>query len=78
MIHLSDAELDAVMAAAKPLAPADRSRFLEAVSARLSAYPSDEIGNGSVSRAVRDVLQELQELHWHPAAVGRVGVSKYR
>jgi hypothetical protein len=75
MIHLSDAELDAVMAAAKPLAPADRSRFLEAVAARLSAYPSDEIGSGSVSRPVRDVLQEL---HWRSAAVGRAGTSKCR
>jgi hypothetical protein len=34
-IALSDDQLDAVMRAAAPLAPADRGRFLEAVAARL-------------------------------------------
>jgi hypothetical protein len=52
-IALSDEQLAAVMAAAQPLAFADRSAFLEDVAAALAVLPS--IGDGIVGRVVREV-----------------------
>ena len=49
-IRLSDDELAAVMNAARPLAPRDRDRFLQAVAQAISELP--EIGPGSVHRAI--------------------------
>jgi hypothetical protein len=53
LIALSDEQLAAVMAAAQPLALADRSAFLEDVAAALAALPT--IGDGVVNRVVREV-----------------------
>jgi hypothetical protein len=50
MISLSDTELAAVMAAAAPLQPHQRSEFLRDVSAELARYP--EIGPGVIHRVV--------------------------
>jgi hypothetical protein len=52
-IALTDEQLSAVMAAAQPLAPADRSAFLEDVAAALTALPI--VGDGAVNRVVREV-----------------------
>jgi hypothetical protein len=58
-IALTDQQLDAVMAAAKPLQPADRGPFLEAVAAALQGR---EIGDGTVYLAI----SEAQRKHWDP------------
>ncbi len=55
-ISLSDAELDAVMAAATPLAPALRDEFLRAVARELSTH--GEIGPGLVYRAIKVVQRQ--------------------
>jgi hypothetical protein len=49
-ISLSDRELSAIFAAAKPLALPDRDSFLQAVAELLSAMP--EPGEGDVHRAI--------------------------
>ena len=59
-IALTDEQLSAVMAAAQPLALADRSAFLEDVAAALAALPT--IGDGVVGRVVR----EVQSKYFHP------------
>jgi hypothetical protein len=75
MIKLSDAELDAVMDAARPLEPERRSQFLERVAAELAAIPAAALGPGSVARLVR----QLQHEHWAaPAADAPEFRSKYR
>ena len=47
-LSLSDSELSAIVEAARPLAPRDRTKFVEAVAVELSRYP--EIGPGIVGR----------------------------
>jgi hypothetical protein len=59
-IALTDVELDAIMTAAAPLAPRDRSAFLEDVARELVALP--EIGSGILHR----VLASVQRRHWSP------------
>jgi hypothetical protein len=51
-IALTDAEITTIMAAARPLSPADREAFLEHVAAALAALPMR--GDGVVARTVRD------------------------
>lgn len=48
MISLSDDELQTLMTAARPLAPADRAEFLQTVAAELSRF--EIIGPGTVGR----------------------------
>ena len=55
-IRLSDDELAAVMNAARPLAPRDRDRFLQAVAQAISELP--EIGPGSVHRAIHATFRQ--------------------
>jgi hypothetical protein len=50
----SDSQLEILMAAAHPLAPAARSAFLAAVAARLAGGASD-LGDGAVARACREL-----------------------
>jgi hypothetical protein len=52
LIKLSDAELDAVLQAARPIAPHHRDAFLQAIAAALVAQR--ELGPGMVYRAIRD------------------------
>jgi hypothetical protein len=52
-IRLTDAQLDAVLAAARPLRVADRDAFLQDVAAALQGRP--ELGDGDVYRAIADV-----------------------
>jgi hypothetical protein len=49
-IRFTDAQLDAIIAAARPLAVRDRDAFLQAVAELLQARR--EIGDGDVHRAV--------------------------
>jgi hypothetical protein len=58
-IALSDEQLDAIVRASTPLAPADRSVFLEQVAAELRGR---EIGDGTVYLAIATV----QRRHWRP------------
>jgi hypothetical protein len=51
-IRLSDSELDAVMAAARPLDVGDRDAFLQSVAAALANCT--EIGPGAVYRIVAE------------------------
>jgi hypothetical protein len=60
MLSLSDDELRIVLDNAQPLAPEDRSKFLEAVAVELAKYR--ELGPGVVSRTCR----ELQKRHFAP------------
>jgi hypothetical protein len=59
-LALTDEQLSAIMAAAEPLAPADRSAFLEDVAAALAALPV--VGDGAVNRVVR----EAQSKYFRP------------
>jgi hypothetical protein len=56
MISLSDAELAAVMEAARPIPARDRDQFLRDCAAELSKYP--EIGPGIVSRITSRLQRE--------------------
>jgi len=74
-IRLTDSELDAVMAAARPIAVERRDAFLQDVAAELAALPM--LGAGAVHRAIAMV----QRRHFDPPnlAVGGQGrSSKYR
>jgi hypothetical protein len=56
-IHLSDAELDAVMAAARPLAVEVRDAFLQKIADALARC--SEIGPGAVYRIVAESQREF-------------------
>jgi hypothetical protein len=73
LLALSDSQLEIVMAAAHPLRPDARSRFLAAVAARLAG--AGELGDGAVSRACR----ELQRAYFDPPieTSPRAGLGKY-
>lgn len=68
MISLSDAELDAVMNAARPLQPQARSEFLRALAA---VENQRQFGPGLVHRVARD----LQRRYFDPPDLS--GVAKY-
>ena len=72
-IRLTDAEHDAVLAAARPLAPHLRDVFLKEVAGALASYV--EVGPGVVAH----VCREVQRRHFDPPDIegrGRQG-SKY-
>ena len=72
-ICLTDSQLAVIMAAAEPLAVADRDPFLRDVAARLQG--GDEIGDGFIHR----VIAEVQARYWHPPDLSRnAGTSKWR
>jgi hypothetical protein len=56
-IRLSDSELDAVMAAARPIAPELRDAFLHSVARALASR--GEIGPGIVARTCRELQREF-------------------
>jgi hypothetical protein len=60
VLRLTDAQLDAVLRAAQPLAPADRGAFLEALAQALAGY--QEIGDGQLYVVIR----EVQRRHFDP------------
>jgi hypothetical protein len=74
-LSLSDDQMDAVMRAAAPLHPADRSAFLERMAERLRGV--EILGDGLVSRIAREVQREF----FRPPDLGnprRLGAGKYR
>jgi hypothetical protein len=72
-LRLSDSELDAVFAAARPLDPDLRDPFLRAVANALQGRTI--IGPGVVART----CAELQRQFFHPFDLSRSnGTSKYR
>jgi hypothetical protein len=54
----TDEQIDAIMSAAEPLAPADRTPFLEAVA---SALQGQEIGDGKLYRVLREIQPRYLE-----------------
>jgi hypothetical protein len=71
LLSLSDSQITAVMAAAKVLAPPDRSAFLELLAQELATQRVNgaELGDGAVYRVVR----ELQRRFWDPPHPGTYG-----
>jgi hypothetical protein len=55
-LKLTDEQMDAVLRAAEPLHPVDRSPFLEALAAQLRGR---DLGDGMVGRAIRDVQRKF-------------------
>jgi hypothetical protein len=71
-IALTDEQLDALMRAAQPIAPVNRSAFLQAVA---SALRDREIGDGAVYLAICQAQRQL----WRPPVLERAGgTSKWR
>jgi hypothetical protein len=72
-LKLSDAELDAVLQAARPLPVERRDAFLRAVAGALQSC--DEIGPGVVYR----VVAEVQRQHFDAPdfSHGNAGLGKY-
>jgi hypothetical protein len=70
-IRLTDAELDAVLAAARPIAVERRDAFPQRVAAELRGR---EVGPGLVHRVVAQVQGEF----FDPPLETRTGVGKYR
>jgi hypothetical protein len=58
-IKLTDAELDSIFAASRPLDPAMRDPFLQAVANALQQDCSGEIGPGTVARVCRDMQRQF-------------------
>jgi len=71
-IALTDDELNAVMAAARPIPVDRRDDFLQAVAELLRHCT--ELGPGSVNRAIR----EAQRAHFDPPQLGSGHWAKYR
>jgi hypothetical protein len=71
-ISLSDDELAAVLAAARPLERGQRDGFLQAVAAELKAR-GPILGPGTVNSAIRAV----QRRFFDPPDLSRHGVGKY-
>jgi hypothetical protein len=73
-LRLSDSELDAVFAAARPLAVERRDAFLQEIASLL--HGCVEVGPGTVHRAI----EQAQRRHFDPPDLGRVPAakSKYR
>jgi hypothetical protein len=71
-LALSDSEITTIMAAARPLSPADRQSYLEHVAAALTALPL--LGDGVVARTCREVFRQ----HWRaPELDPRAAAGKY-
>jgi hypothetical protein len=76
VVHLTDAQMAAVLAASHPLAPERRSDFLVDVARELAALPA--IGDGAVHRVVMVVQRKyfdppLDARTTHGAHAGKYG-----
>ena len=69
-IRLSDSELDAVMAAARPIPVERRDAFLQDVAALLRGR---EVGPGTVHRAI----EQAQRAHFDPPDTGTGSRSRW-
>ena len=76
-IKLTDAELDAVFSAARPLDPDLRDPFLQAVAHALQQDCSSEIGPGTVARVCREMQRQFFDSpdSTAPCRAGRVRVA---
>jgi hypothetical protein len=74
-LRLSDSELDAVMAAARPLPVALRDSFLHAVAHELAGHK--EVGPGVVHQVCREQQRIFMNGAW-PDFSRASGASKYR
>ena len=72
-IKLTDAELDAVFSAARPLDPDLGDPFLQAVAHALQQDCSGEIGPGTVARVCREMQRQFFDPP--PCRAGRVRVA---
>lgn len=70
-LALTDDELAAIMSAAAPLQPHQRSQFLRDVVAELAKY--EVVGPGIIGR----VTAKLQREHLNPSRLHHHGVSKF-
>lgn len=70
-LALTDAQIAAVMALARPLSPDQRSRFLELLAAKLNGQR--ELGDGAIYRLCR----ELQRQYFEPPEFGIDNGNKY-
>ena len=66
-LALSDEQLDAITSATRPLQPQERQAFLAALGIMFQGR--DEIGDGELARALRDVQRE----HFRPPTETEVG-----
>jgi hypothetical protein len=66
-IPLTDSQMSAIARTCETLHPADRDPFLRAVTARLSG---EVIGDGSISRAIRDLISTGHYRTQMTAAIG--------
>jgi hypothetical protein len=71
-LALTDDQMTAIMAAAEPLPPGNRSLFLADVARALAGR--DEIGDGTVGRIVREVQRRFLAPTVTPPGIG----SKWR
>jgi hypothetical protein len=72
LIHLSDEQMSALLAASFPLHANQRSKFLAACARELAQLP--EIGDGAVHRVVMEVQKKFFD---PPSFATDNGVSKY-
>jgi hypothetical protein len=56
-LALTDSQISAIMALARPLSPDQRSRFLELLAAKLNGQR--ELGDGAIYRLCRDLQRQL-------------------
>jgi hypothetical protein len=70
-ISLSDEMMQAVMRAAQPLEPHDRSAFLEEAARAIATQP--DLGVGSLHR----LLASIQRKHFYPPREGHVGNPRH-
>ena len=71
-IALSDAQMDAILAASHSLPPDRRSGFLQDVAREISRHPI--LGDGLLHR----VIMEVQRRHLDAPLETRTGTGKYR
>ena len=72
-IALSDDEMAVLMNAARPIPPAARAEFLQAVAKALAAHPG-ELGVGAVYR----IAAATQRQFYDPPDLSRGSVSKHQ
>ncbi len=72
-IAVSDAQMSAILAAAQPLQPVERSTFLATLARRLQNEP-ELIGDGALHRLIREVVRET----WRPPVVEKEPVHHRR
>jgi len=74
-LALTDAQMDAILLAARPLRLRDRDLFLKEVVATLGGTGGGPPGDGDVNRAVRSAVKK----YFDPPQLGDPGmISKYR